>query len=103
MKARCAPCFAAVVTQNFTNSELWVRGRERRIERVLSARGLVLCFRCSLRARVICYFRLKFTLFFFYVFSRKKICVATAIMLFMDDKLDEEDVSMIFDALELQN
>ena len=81
------------------------------MERVLSAKGLVLCFQCSLRARVICYSRLKttsfafFTLFFCFflgVFT-EKICVVTAIMLFMDDKLDEEDVSMIFDELEVQN
>ena len=39
----------------------------------------------------------------FNVFSHKKIGVTTAIMLFVDDKLDEEVILMISDELEVQN
>ena len=38
----------------------------------------------------------------FYVFSREKIRVTTLIILNMDDTLDEDDVSMIFDELGVQ-
>ena len=37
------------------------------------------------------------------MFSLKKARVTTAVMLFMDDILDEKDVLMIFDELEVQN
>ena len=57
--------------------ECFIRERERRRVRVLSARGLVLCFRPRIRAHVICYFRLKTTSFafftlFFHVFAQEK-------------------------------
>ena len=76
----------------------------------LSARSLVLCFRFRprLRAHVIYYFRLKttncafFTLIF-HLFSRKNIGATTAIMLYVNETLHEEDVLMIFDELEVQN
>ena len=37
------------------------------------------------------------------MFSRKKILAAIAIMLYVDDTRDEENVLMIFDELEVQN
>ena len=70
-------------------------------------RGLVLCFRPRPRAHVICSLRLKttsfvsFILFLLRVFTGKK-CVAEAIMLNMDDTLDEEAL-IIFEELEVQN
>ena len=71
----------------------------------LSAKGLVLCFRPSLRAQVICSFRLETTRFafsalFFWCFQGK--ISTTAIMQCMDGTLKEEDVLMIFDKLKVQ-
>ena len=71
-----------------------------------SAKGLVLCFRPSLRAQVICSFRLETTRFafsalFFWCFEGK-ISVTTTIMQCMDDTLKEEDGLMIFDELKVQ-
>ena len=67
------------------------------------AKGLVLCFRPRLLAHVICNLTLKttnfesFTLAFFYDVFKEKIDVATAIMLYMDDTIGEEEVLMVFD------
>ena len=42
-------------------------------------------------------------MFFFLRVFTESIRVTTAIILFMDDTLDEEDVLMSFDELEVQN
>jgi len=60
----------------------------------------------SIRAQVICYFRLKKTTFEFFTLAftcfHVKIPVTTAIMLCMDNTL-HEDVSTIFGEFEVQN
>ena len=51
-------------------------------------------------------FRVLYPVFFFFFFNRnlkEKICVVTAIILYRDDTLDEEDVLIIFDELEVPN
>ena len=74
----------------------------------MSAGGLVLCIRPCLCAHVICYFELKtnsfalLTVVFLRVFKEKSR-VTIPIMLSMDDKLDEEDVLIIFNQLDVQN
>ena len=79
----------------------------------MSSRGLVLCFCTRLRANVVCYSGLKttsfafFTLVFIIIFFlrnfKQKIHVVTERILYRDDTLDEEDVSIIFDELEVSN
>ena len=61
----------------------------------------------SCSVHVICYFRLKTTsfdfftpIFFLFQVFKKKIRVTAIIMLCMDDTFHEDDVLMIFDALE---
>ena len=73
------------------------RERERRLVQVLSARGLVLCFRPRFRTHAICYLRLKTTnrFAFFTPFCgscfRAKNSRYDAVMLCMDDTLYEEN------------
>ena len=66
-----------------------IREREQRGGLVLFGRGLVLCFRPRLRAHLIYYFRSKTTSFAFFnsvflirVFTKKKILVTAAIILY---------------------
>ena len=56
----------------------------------------------------ICYFRLKtisfvFFIMVFFFFFKGKVSVMTAIRLYRDDTLDEDDVSIIFDELQEPN
>lgn len=100
----CGVVVAVAKTRHSRELYIW----ERKRVQVLSARGLVHCFRPCLGAHLICSLSLKKASFariilVFHVFSRKKsIRVTAAMKLYMDDTL-EEDVCMIFDELEVQN
>lgn len=100
----CGVVVAVAKTRHSRELYIW----ERKRVRVLSAGGLVHCFRPCLRAHLICSLSLKKASFariilVFHVFSWKKsIRVTAAMKLYMDETL-EEDVCMVFDELEVQN
>lgn len=96
---------------NNTRISLPVLGKERALDpRARTKTSLIFVKERSgtlIFIHFICYFRLKTISFVFFImvffFFMGKVSVMTAIRLYRDDTLDEDDVSIIFDELQEPN